>query len=225
MDPLRIAVIGGTGAQGRGLALRFARAGHRVRIGSRDVQRAVEAATDLTARPALAGAGTIEGGPNVEVAEDCDLAVLSVPYRGQAEVLGELAAALEDRVVVTCVNPLAFDERGPYALVVDEGSAAEQAAAYLAGSRVVAAFHHLPAAGLSADGPPPDDSVLVCGDDEDAKALVTELCGLVALRGGVDAGPLRLARHLEAMTAVLLQVNRRYRTTAGIAITGLPDAR
>lgn len=218
MTVLRIAILGGTGPHGRGLARRFALAGHDVRVGSRDVARAAGAATELATY--LPAGTNLTGTDNQAAVDGTDVVVLAVPYAGLASLLAGLEG-LDGRVVVSCVNPLAFDERGPHALEVPEGSAAELVAATLPGSRVVAAFHHVSALTLQSEEDLHDESVLVCGDDRDAKALVVELAGAVAGRGGIDAGPLRNARHLEGLTAVLLGINRRYKARTSIAITGL----
>ena len=134
---LTIGILGGTGAQGRGLARRFSAAGLAVVIGSRDKDRASETAGSL-------GAG-VQGVTNLEVAEIADVVIVAVPWRGHADLLREIAPALAHKVVVDCVNPLGFDKEGPYVLAVEEGSAAQQAAALLPHSRVTAAFHHVSA--------------------------------------------------------------------------------
>lgn len=220
MDGHTIAILGGTGPHGRGLGGRFARAGHAVRLGSRDAERAAEVAAQVRGHLGL-GDAALTGATNAEVVDGADLVVLATPYDAQAATLAGLASALRGKVVVSCVNPLAFDALGPYALEAPGGSAAQEAADALPDSRVVAAFHHLSARTLEEDGPLPDATVLVCGDDEEACALVVGLCDAVATRGGVMAGPLRHARHLEALTAVLLDVNRRAKAHASIALTGL----
>jgi NADPH-dependent F420 reductase len=136
--------------------------------------------------------------------------------------LQQLREPLAGKVVVSCVNPLGFDKRGPYALAVPEGSAAEQAAAELPDSRVVAAFHHVSAVNLLGEKPVLDDEdVLVCGDDADAKQAVCELASTVTGRLGIDAGSLRLAHQLESLTAVLISINKRYRARSGVRITNL----
>lgn len=224
-----IAVIGGTGPQGRGLAYRFALAGHAVTLGSRSAGRATAAADALNAR--LAGAAAVQaravrgavvrGAANARAAEASDLVVLAVPWDGHADAVTALRDPLAGKVVVSCVNPLGFDRHGPFGLEVPEGSAAEQAALLLPDSRVVGAFHHLSADALLA-GCLDHEDVLVCGDDADAKRIVVDLSRAVTGRPGVDVGALRLARLLEPFTAVLISVNRRYGARSGIAVTGLP---
>ena len=136
-----VAVLGGTGPQGRGLARRFAAAGLPVVIGSRSAERAAATAEELAA----ATGGPVTGAANLEAAAQGDLVVVAVPWDGHKELLVELAPALEGKIVVDCVNPMGFDKSGAYALEVEEGSAAQQAEAVLPDSRVVAAFHHVSA--------------------------------------------------------------------------------
>jgi NADPH-dependent F420 reductase len=217
--PRTVAVLGGTGPQGRGLAHRLAASGHRVLLGSRDADRAGLAAAELTARHPGA---TIGGATNAAAAAAAELVILAVPYDGHHELVASLREPLRGKVVVSCVNPLGFDKAGAYGLDVAGGSAAEAAAALLPESRVVGAFHHLSAVRLATDEPL-DEDVLVCGDDREAKEVVAELARDVTGRVGVDGGRLRMARQLEPLTAVLIAVNRRYRTHAGIRITGLPE--
>jgi 8-hydroxy-5-deazaflavin:NADPH oxidoreductase len=212
-----VAVLGGTGQQGRGLARRLAMAGRTVLVGSRDAARAEQAAAELGA----GGAAGIRGGTNADVARAADVVVVAVPWQGHAELLRELADDLAGKLVVDCVNPLERDERGPKPVAVPEGSAAEQAAALLPRSRVVAAFHHISAKVLLEGDEPDETDVLVVGDDREAKQVVMELADAIAGLRGVDAGPLRLARWVEGMTAVIIAVNRRYKTRAGLRVTGI----
>jgi NADPH-dependent F420 reductase len=220
-DPLggrTVAVLGGTGPQGRGLARRFAAAGVRVVVGSRSRDRAAETA----ARLAEQGAAGIVGAANADAAAAGDVVVLAVPWEGHAELLRELAAVFAGKVVVDCVNPLGFDKRGAYPLAVEEGSAAEQAAALLPDSTVVAAFHHVSAVLL--DDPnvtSVDTDVLVLGDDRQATDLVQALAGTIPGVRGVYGGRLRNAHQVEALTANLISVNRRYKAHAGLRVTDL----
>jgi NADPH-dependent F420 reductase len=215
---LTVAVLGGTGPQGRGLARRWATAGVGVVIGSRSAERAAETAAELAA----ATGGDVRGADNYEAAAACDVVVVAVPYDGHAELLRALSAALAGKVVVDCVNPLGFDKQGAFALPVEDGSAAEQAAALLPDSTVVAAFHHVSAVLL--DDPEVasiDTDVLVLGDDRDATDLVASLADAVPGMRGVYAGRLRNARQIEALTANLISVNRRYRAHAGVRVTDI----
>jgi 8-hydroxy-5-deazaflavin:NADPH oxidoreductase len=207
-----IGVLGGTGPQGRGLARRFAAAGLSVVIGSRDAARAEEIARGL-------GAG-VAGRTNRECARSGDVVAVAVPYAGHAELLSDLREDLAGTIVVDCVNPLGFDKQGAFALDVPEGSAAQQAAALLPDARVVAAFHHVSAVLLEdPDVASLDTDVLVLGDDREATDLVQELVGVIPGMRGIYAGRLRNARQVEAMTANLISVNRRYKAHAGLRVT------
>lgn len=215
---MRVGILGGTGPQGRGLGRRFAMAGHEVLLGSRDASRAQETAA------ALAEAGEVIGVANADAA-DADLVVVAVPYEGHADLLASLADRLRGKVVVDCVNPLGFDKQGPFPLEVPDGSAAQEAQRILPGSTVVAAFHHVSAVLL--DDPGVGDipgDVLVLGEDREVVARVIELAAAIPGARGVYAGRLRLAGTVESFTANLIAVNRRYKTHAGIAVTGLDEA-
>jgi 8-hydroxy-5-deazaflavin:NADPH oxidoreductase len=215
---LTVAVLGGTGPQGRGLARRWATAGLSVVIGSRSAERAAESAAELAA----ATGGDVRGAANYEAAAMCDLAVVAVPYGGHSDLLRSLAEALAGKIVVDCVNPLGFDQQGAYALPVVEGSAAQEAAAILTDSIVVAAFHHVSAVLL--DDPEVssvDTDVLVLGDDRDATDLVARLADALPGMRGVYGGRLRNAHQVEALTANLISVNRRYKAHAGIRLTDI----
>jgi len=215
-----VAVIGGTGPQGKGLAYRWARHGHRVVLGSRSAERADKAAAEITARVPDGG---VTGAANADAAAGADVVVLAVPYDGHDDLVAALAEQLAGKVVISCVNPLGFDKQGPYGLVVPGGSAAETAAALVPSARLVGAFHHVSAVTLWSEEEYLDhEDVLVCGDDADAKAVAIELARAVTSRDGVDAGRLRIARQLEPWTAVLISINKRYKTRSGTAISGLP---
>jgi 8-hydroxy-5-deazaflavin:NADPH oxidoreductase len=220
-DQLTIGLLGGTGPQGRGLALRLALAGHRVLLGSRDRQRAASVVADLLGGRDL----PIEGAANQDAAERAEVVFLVFPYAGQAQVLPALAAAVGGKVVVDVINPLGWDEAGATALAVPEGSAAEQAQALLPAARVVAAFHHAAPRLLGDPDRQVETDVLVAGDDPAAKGLVIGLADQIPGCRGVDAGPLRQARHLEGFTAVVVGINRRYRIHAGVRVARLGDER
>jgi NADPH-dependent F420 reductase len=211
-----IAIIGGIGPQGRGLARRFATAGLDVIIGSRSADRAAEAAELL----ATSTNGKVAGAANADAAAAADVVLVVVPWHGHKELLLELAPVLTDKVVVDCVNPLGFDKLGAYALDVEEGSATQQAAAVLPGSTVVGAFHNVSAVLLE------DElvaevvtDVLVLGDDRDAADLVIELADVIPGMRGIFAGRIRNAHQVEALTANLISINRRYKAHAGVRIT------
>lgn len=206
-----VGLIGGTGPLGRGLAHRLVAAGHQVRIGSRDEARAKASAVSLPA-----------GVVGVSNADACvaDVSLVTVPWSAHDDTLTGLRSALAGQVVVDCVNPLGFDERGPFAVPVAAGSAAERAQELLPGSRVVAAFHHVSADLLLGPGDL-DTDVLVVGDDGDAVETVVALVDSIAGLRGVAAGRLRNAGQVEALTANLIAINRRNRVHSGIRVTGL----
>jgi NADPH-dependent F420 reductase len=166
----------------------------------------------------------IMGDANDTAAAEADVVVLAIPYRGHDAVVAGLPLA--GKTVISCVNPIAFDADGPIGLAIDGGlsSAAEQAQLLQPDSRVVGAFHHLAAASLSGDAEHlTGEDVLVVSDSAEAKAVASRLAEAITGRPGVDAGRLRMARHLEALTAVLISVNKAYRTHAGIRIHGLDE--
>lgn len=209
---LRIGVLGGTGEQGRGLALRLAAAGLDVTIGSRDATRAESIAGDL-------GHG-IRGTSNEQCARDADVVIVAVPWDGHGDLLRSMKADLDGKIVVDCVNPLGFDKQGAFALAVPEGSAAQQAAAILDESRVVGAFHHISAVLLLDESVASiDTDVLVVGDDREATDVVRGLASSIAGMRGIYAGRLRNAGQVEAMTANLISINRRYKVHAGVRVT------
>lgn len=220
---MHVAVIGGTGAEGFGLALRLARAGHRVTIGSRSAERGAQAAA--RAREVLRGEASVEGTENAEAAAAAEMVVVTVPFAGQAEIYRSLKPHLPaGRIVVDATAPLASAVGRPAWQVVRpwEGSAAEQARAVLGdGPRLVGAFHTIAAEALQDLDRPIDSDVFVCGADAEAKAAVGELIEDIPNLRWVDAGPLSMARIVEPLTALLVSVNRTYGIhDAGFRVTG-----
>ncbi|MFF2148006.1 NADPH-dependent F420 reductase [Kitasatospora sp. NPDC058190] len=212
VSQLVVGVLGGTGDQGRGLALRLAKAGQQVIIGSRDAARAEASAAEL-------GLG-VRGADNATVARESDVVIVAVPWDGHAATLAALRAELAGKIVVDCVNPLGFDKQGAYALKPEEGSAAQQAAALLPDSRVTAAFHHLSAVLLQDESVERiDTDVMVLGDDRAATDVVRALADLIPGMRGIFAGRLRNAHQVEALVANLISVNRRYKAHAGLRVT------
>ena len=212
LDGRVIGILGGTGPQGRGLAKRFAASGLAVVLGSRSADRAATAAVGL-------GAG-VRGTSNEECVAAADVVVVAVPWDGHRELLESLAKDLAGRIVVDCVNPLGFDQRGAFGLPVEEGSAAEQAHHLLPDATVVAAFHHLSAVALLDDDVDSIDAdVLVLGDNRAATDLVQELAGRIPGCRGIYAGRLRNAGQVEALAANLIVVNRQYKAHASLRVT------
>ncbi|MHC3473491.1 NADPH-dependent F420 reductase [Streptomyces sp. 7R007] len=209
---LVVGILGGTGPQGRGLAYRFAHAGQQVVIGSRNAGRAASTA-------ATTGEG-VRGADNATTARESDLVIVATPWEGHAELLTALREELVGKIVIDCVNPLGFDEKGAYALRPAEGSAAQQAAALLPDSRVTAAFHHLSAVTLEdRQIETIDTDVLVLGDERAATDIVQALASRLPGARGVYGGRLRNAHQVESLVANLISVNRRYRAHAGLRVT------
>ena len=220
---LVIGIFGGTGDQGRGLAARFAAAGNPVIIGSRSTERATIAASSCAEAATLFGPSVpVRGMTNAEAAQEADVVIVAVPWEGHRALLASLAAPLAGKIVIDCVNPMGFDERGAYPLPVAEGSAAEQAAALLPGSTVVGAFHHISSVLLlDPEVTSLDQDVLVLGDDRAATDLVQAVAARIPGVRGVYAGRLRNCGQVEALTANLVSVNRRYKAHAGLRITDI----
>ena len=213
-----LGIIGGTGPEGRGLALRFAKAGERVLIGSRDASRAKQAAAGLLkALPGVAVGGAV----NEDVARRADIAVITVPYEAHRSTLESLAEHLAGKIVVDVVAPLSFNKGVASAVLVDEGSAATQAQATLGRSRVVGAFQSISAQDLLVPDRPVDSDVVVCADDAEAKKVIMELAEQIEGVRAVDGGALQNARYVESFTALLLNINRIYHAHSTIKIGGI----
>jgi 8-hydroxy-5-deazaflavin:NADPH oxidoreductase len=216
---MRIAIVGGTGKEGRGLAMRWARAGHQVAVGSRDAERAREKAAELSAL----GFGTITGGDNVTVAAEAEVVLLSIPFGAHAQTLRELRGALQGKIVIDITVPLAPPKVLQVHLPPSQSAALETQEILGAGARVVAGLHHISSTQLTDPSIVLDADALVCGDDEAAKNTVIGLIGELGLRG-LDAGLLRNSIALESLTPVLLYMNKRYKGHgAGVKIVGLPS--
>ena len=218
-----IPILGGTGALGYGLALRLARAGQTIVIGSRKPERAEEAAAKL--REAVPGA-EIEGLENGEAAQRGPIVFLTVPFRAQSETLTNLKQALsEGQLLVDCTVPLAaaISGKATRTLGVWQGSAAQQAQEMAPdGVTVISALHTVSAPVLASDEAL-DEDVLICGNRKADKARVAAVIDLIDGLRAVNAGPLDQAKIVETLTALLIGINSRYKTHAGIKITGLPD--
>ena len=224
----RVAIIGGTGDLGFGLALRWAVAGVPIVIGSRDAGRAQEAVEKVRAGAKAAGASVanVEGRENSEAAAQASIVVVSVPFPAQAPILKGIRGALKNQLVVDNTVPLAATIGGKLTrmLGVWEGSAAEQARGLIPSEvPVLGAFHNLSAEPLQDVSHSLDCDILVCGDDAAAKDRLFPLVKLIPGLRPLDAGPLEMARIVEPITALLISLNRRYKTHhSGLRITGLP---
>ena len=208
--------VGGTGPQGRGLAVRFAQAGHPVLLGSRSEEKARDAVAKLGSDGA-----DVRGVANTQACRDAEIVFITVPYAAQRATLEGLADLIGVKIVVNCVNAVEFDERGPIPRKVPAGSAAEECAQLLPHARVVSAFHDVSSRRLLRVGAPVTVDVLMCGDDEVAKHRVAHLATEIPGMWAVDCGPLRLSGPIEALTSVLLSINRRYKLHSGLRIDGM----
>jgi len=219
----RIAILGGTGAQGLGLALRFAAAGEAVVIGSRVAERALEAAARV--RAAVRNA-TVEGCENVAAAALADRVVLTLPVEGIVPFLADGAAQLAGKIVIDAMVPLTVRKRvAELEPVVGAPSVSELVQMRVPSARVVCAFKNVPSDELQDLAHPVPGDVLLCGDDELARCEVARLVELIAGLRAVDAGPLRLARYIEGLTALLVSLNLRHKTLTSIEIVGLERTR
>ena len=213
-----IGFIGGTGPEGRGLALRFALAGEIVMIGSRSADRARDAADSVRE---LAPEVSVAGALNPEVAVRSDIVVVAVPYAAQKPTLAALADELRGKLIVNVVVPLAFSKGVASAIRVAEGSAALEAQALLPDATHIAAFHNVSAPELLKPDKRLETDIVVCGDDADAKRAVMRLAETIAGARAVDGGGLANARYVEDLTALLLNINRAYKAHSMIKIVGI----
>lgn len=212
-----VAVVGGTGAEGSGLALRFARAGVRVRIGSRSLERAQAAVKRM--------GGNATGHTNADAAAEAGIVILTVPLSAQVETLKSIRGSVAPgAILVDATVPLeaAIGGRVSRMLTLWDGSAAQQAARLIPGVTVVAAFHALSAEALGDIDHPVECDALICGDNAEAKAAVSQLAEMIPGVRAIDAGPLDNARLLETAAALLISLNLRHKVKhSGMRITGL----
>ena len=213
-----LAIIGGSGPEGRGLALRFAIAGYPIIIGSREAERASEAAQGLLE---IRGGLKIAGAANPDAASQADWTLLSVPYSGLEATTQALAPQLAGKLVTSVVAPLMFENGVAKAIVVPQGSAAELVAGLLPASSVTSAFHNLSARDLLDPETAIEGDVVVCGSDEESRKQTIDLAMSIKNLRGIDAGDLSNSQYVENLTALLLNVNRRYKAHSTIKLVGL----
>lgn len=217
-----IGLIGGTGPEGLGLAMRLALAGEAVRIGSRKPERAADAATTITEAVTAAGGSADAGGAvNADVVANCDIVIIVVPFDGHEATLRDLREPIGSKVVIDAAVPLVFNDGVPGVAMVEQGSATEQAQALLPEARVIGAFHNLSAKKLQDLSKPMEGDVLVTGNDEEAKQQVVQLIESMANLRPIDAGPLAMSRFVEDLTALILGINRRYKAQAAVQMVGI----
>lgn len=218
---MRIAIFGGTGDLGRGLAINFAAAGHEIIVGSRSQERAEQAAATL--REALPE-GSFTPLENVAAAEAGEIAVVSIPWEGVESTIPPMAGALAGKIVISVVNALKFGKNGAIAMQdLPGGSCAHRIQELAPEAKVVVAYNNLPAAGLQARHHL-DADVLVCGRSREAREAVIELTAAIPGTRALDAGPLANALVIEGMTAMIINLNRRYGGEASLSVSGLESA-
>ena len=215
---MRIAVLGGTGPEGLGLAARLAQIGESVIIGSRSAERAEDAVKTLRAKLPQA---SLSGGPNAQAAAEAEVVVLAFPYEGIDGILADCAAAMEGKLVIDTIVPLKVASKFFGVEPPPEGSAGEKIQARVNGAKVVSAFKHQSAQHLIELEHAMEGDVLLCGNDESAKGVVAQLVRRIRDLRPVDAGDLRNAGVFEAMTALLLNLNRKHKTRASVRILGV----
>ena len=213
-----IGFIGGTGPEGRGLALRFALAGEDILIGSRDAERAQAAADSVRE---ISPSISIDGGLNADVASRSEIVVVAVPYSAQRPTLKALTEELRGKLIINVVAPLTFSKGKASAIRVEAGSAALEAREIVPDATHTAAFHNVSAQELLIPDRPLDTDIVVFGDDAGAKGKVIKLAETIKGARGVDGGGLENARYCEDLTALLLNINRIYKAHSMIRIVGI----
>ena len=217
---MKIGIVGGTGREGRGLAVRWAKAGHDVFIGSRQAEKGAAKAAEFAGEFGV----TLQGADNVAACDHAELIVVTVPYSAHRATFESIKDVVGDKVIVDITVPLQPPKVRSVNLPQGQAAALE-ARGYLAdGAKLAAALHHISSEHLSDPDHTFDCDVLVCGDDKEARATVISVISDLGLRG-VDAGVLKNAVALESLTPVLLHINRRYKSVgSGIRITGIPES-
>ena len=216
---MKIGIVGGTGREGRGLGVRWAKAGHDVYIGSRQAEKGAAKAAEFSEEFGV----SLRGGDNVAACNHAELIVVTVPYSAHRATFESIADAVGDKIIVDITVPVQPPKVRSVNLPDGQSAALEARALLNEGTRLVAALHHISSEHLSNPEHTFDCDVLVCGDDKEARAAVIALISDLGLRG-IDAGVLKNAIALESLTPVLLHINRRYKSVgSGIRITGIPE--
>ncbi len=212
-----LAFLGGTGPEGRGLALRFALAGENVFIGSRSTERGFQAAQSLKTIAKI----DADGGTNEQAAKIGDVIFAAMPYGGQRATLESVKGSLHGKILINVVAPLSFNRGKISTIKIEEGSAAVQAQETVPEAKVVGAFHNISAEDLLIPAKNIDSDVIVCADDEVSKSYVMNLSEKIESIRGIDGGALENSRYVEDLTALLLNINKVYKAHSSVRITGL----
>lgn len=216
---MKIGIVGGTGREGRGLGVRWAKAGHDVFIGSRQAEKGISKAAEFSQEFGV----TLQGGDNVAACNHAELIVVTVPYSAHRATFESVKDEVGDKVIVDITVPIKPPKVRTVNLPEGQSAALEARALLNDGARLVAGLHHISSEHLSDPAHTFDCDVLVCGDDKEARASVISVISDLGLRG-IDAGVLKNAIALESLTPVLLHINRRYQSVgSGIRITGIPE--
>ena len=213
--------IGGTGPEGKGLALRFAISGIEVFIGSREKQRGIEAAENLVSKYSEIDSTLVKGGTNEKAASDCEIAVICTPYAGHKGTLENLKQNLAGKIVVDVVAPLSFQKGSISAIEVEDGSAAEEAQLLLPESNIVGAFQNVSAEDLLIPSKQVTCDVIVCSNNQTAKEQVMLLGERIPGIRSLDGGNLENSKYVEQLTALLININKIYKSHSSIKIVGI----
>ncbi|MFL2760222.1 MAG: NADPH-dependent F420 reductase [Dehalococcoidia bacterium] len=213
--------IGGTGPEGKGLALRFAISGMEVFIGSREKQRGIEAAENLVSKYSEIDSTLVKGGTNEKAASDCEIAVICTPYAGHKGTLENLKQNLAGKIVVDVVAPLSFQKGSISAIEVEDGSAAEEAQLLLPESNIVGAFQNVSAEDLLIPSKQVTCDVIVCSNNQPAKEQVMLLGERIPGIRSLDGGNLENSKYVEQLTALLININKIYKSHSSIKIVGI----
>ena len=215
-----ISIIGGTGPEGQGLALRLAMAGEQIFIGSREESRGKEVAEqilEIKKNPPI----TVNGGSNLQAAKHGEIVIIATPYAGHKQTLIDYAKLLKNKIVIDVVVPLSFSKGKILTLPVAEGSVAEEAQEILKESKVVGAFHNVSAEDLLIPNKMMDCDVIICSNDQNSTNKVIELAEKIGGLRGIDGGKLHNSRYVEDFTALLININKIYKTHSSIKISGI----
>ena len=215
-----ISIIGGTGPEGKGLGLRLAMAGEKVFIGSREEPKGQEVAQQIKKIEGVRNI-TVEGGSNFNAAKMGDIIIISTPYSGHKQTLMDYASLLKDKIIIDVVVPLSFSKGKISTLPILEGSVAEEAQEILKESSVVGAFHNVSAEDLLIPNKKMDCDVIVCSNNQDSKKTVIQLTEKILGLRGIDGGGLHNSKYVEDFTALLININKIYKTHSSIKISGI----
>ena len=222
---MRIGFLGGTGPEGKGLALRFAMAGHEIYIGSRDINKSQEASSQILKelKPIMPILPIIRGESNENTCRYSEVLFITVPFNAQSELVGGLKYLLANQIIVSTVVPMIFKNGKPSTIAVEEGSAAEQIQKIIPTKKIISAFHNVSAVELLNPNSIIEGDVVICGDDQKAKDVIIELTKNIKDLRAIDGGDLDSSSIIENITVLLLTINKKYKTRTNIQIKGIDN--